>query len=70
MSSAPKKCTVCKKKLPLIPFDCKCGGFFCGLHRAPDTHECKFNFHDEYKKQLAAAIGDAVVGDKLGGARI
>jgi predicted nucleic acid binding AN1-type Zn finger protein len=42
----------CGKKLGLLPFTCKCGLNFCGLHRYSDTHDCEFDYRSEYKKQL------------------
>ena len=46
------KCAICKKKLGLMPFDCKCGLHFCALHRAPESHNCTFDFRSEGCKKL------------------
>ncbi|XP_022141121.1 zinc finger A20 and AN1 domain-containing stress-associated protein 5-like [Momordica charantia] len=40
---APKtknRCTICKKKVGLLGFNCRCGGLFCGRHRHPEEHSC------------------------------
>lgn len=37
------RCTVCSKKLGLLPFNCKCGTVTCAKHRWPD-HQCGFDF--------------------------
>nr|GEV61066.1 zinc finger, AN1-type, zinc finger, A20-type [Tanacetum cinerariifolium] len=35
---------VCSKRVGLVPFLCRCGESFCGLHRMPEKHACKFDF--------------------------
>mgnify|MGYP006107733781 CR=1 FL=1 len=34
----------CSKKLKLTDFSCKCEKTFCKLHRAPEDHECTYNY--------------------------
>jgi predicted nucleic acid binding AN1-type Zn finger protein len=58
------KCVVCKKKLGLLPFDCKCDGKFCASHRAPETHNCSFDFRAEGCKKLEQKLVK-VVGEKI-----
>nr|GEV47943.1 putative zinc finger A20 and AN1 domain-containing stress-associated protein 8 [Tanacetum cinerariifolium] len=38
------RCYVCNKHVWFVPFSCWCGESFCGLHRIPKKHSCKFNF--------------------------
>ncbi|KAF5795408.1 putative transcription regulator A20-like family [Helianthus annuus] len=38
------RCQVCNKRVGLIGFGCRCGHSFCGLHRMPEEHACKFDF--------------------------
>nr|GEV79593.1 ribonuclease H-like domain-containing protein [Tanacetum cinerariifolium] len=38
------RCHVCSKRVGLVPFLCRCGESFCGLHRMPEKHACKFDF--------------------------
>ena len=38
------RCGVCKKKVGLTGFTCRCGGLFCSIHRYSDKHECKFDY--------------------------
>ncbi|ESO10340.1 hypothetical protein HELRODRAFT_194947 [Helobdella robusta] len=45
------KCQVCKKRVGLTGFDCRCGGLFCGLHRYSDTHGCTFNYVTQAQKE-------------------
>lgn len=47
------RCTVCRSKIGLMGFDCKCGNTYCCAHRFPDTHECKFDHKAEDRKHLA-----------------
>jgi len=47
-TSSPQKqknrCDICRKKVGLTGFDCRCGGVFCGIHRYSDTHNCSFDY--------------------------
>jgi len=38
------RCFVCKKKVGLTGFTCRCGGLFCSIHRYSDKHECGFDY--------------------------
>tara|TARA_Y100001970_G_scaffold294332_2_gene450857 strand:+ start:3698 stop:4057 length:360 start_codon:yes stop_codon:yes gene_type:complete len=42
-----RKCNVCKKKLGLIPFKCKCEKMFCSLHRYAEDHQCPYDYKTE-----------------------
>uniref|UniRef100_A0A8C7TLY4 AN1-type zinc finger protein 5 n=2 Tax=Oncorhynchus mykiss TaxID=8022 RepID=A0A8C7TLY4_ONCMY len=65
-SAKPKKnrCFMCRKKVGLTGFDCRCGNLFCGLHRYSDKHNCPY----DYKADAAAKIrkeNPVVVADKI-----
>ncbi|XP_035274681.1 AN1-type zinc finger protein 6 [Anguilla anguilla] len=62
----PKKnrCFMCRKKVGLTGFDCRCGNVFCGIHRYSDMHSCTF----DYKADAAEKIrkeNPVVVGEKI-----
>jgi len=59
-----KKCGVCKKKLGLTGFECRCGLYYCGIHRYSDQHNCPFDYKTDGRKQIAAA-NPAVRGEKV-----
>ncbi|GFP85562.1 zinc finger a20 and an1 domain-containing stress-associated protein 9 [Phtheirospermum japonicum] len=40
------RCGLCKKKVRLLGFDCRCGDTFCGTHRYPQAHDCGFDFKE------------------------
>ena len=63
----PKKCCleVCKKKLFLSDFQCKCTKIYCSAHRAPEVHSCTFDFKKLGNDELTKRIGSAVVGNKV-----
>ncbi|XP_060187937.1 zinc finger A20 and AN1 domain-containing stress-associated protein 6-like [Lycium barbarum] len=48
-----QRCTICKKKVGLTGFSCKCGGMFCRVHRYPEEHACTFNFKSTGRVTLA-----------------
>lgn len=52
--SKPKKrkCAVCKKKIGLTGFKCRCGGMYCPLHRYADQHNCEFDYATSGRDQL------------------
>lgn len=49
-----QRCVVCKKKLGLLRFSCKCSNseVFCIHHKYPETHECLFDFKKEHKEVI------------------
>ncbi|MHA2082840.1 MAG: AN1-type zinc finger protein [Candidatus Thorarchaeota archaeon] len=55
---APTKnrCLMCNKRVGLTGFSCRCGGLFCGMHRAEGAHNCTFDF---------AAAANATLETKL-----
>lgn len=38
------RCTICRKRVGLTGFRCRCGNLFCGTHRYSDTHDCSFDY--------------------------
>ncbi|KAM4533259.1 AN1-type zinc finger protein 5-like isoform 1-T1 [Fundulus diaphanus] len=62
----PKKnrCFMCRKKVGLTGFGCRCGNLFCGIHRYSDKHDCPY----DYKAAAAAKIrkeNPMVVAEKI-----
>ncbi|XP_014016147.1 AN1-type zinc finger protein 5 isoform X1 [Salmo salar] len=58
------KCFMCRKRVGLTGFDCRCGNLFCGVHRYSDKHNCPY----DYKAEAAAKIrkeNPVVVADKI-----
>ena len=51
----PKRCqhVDCRKKLTLTDYTCKCrcGKYFCSLHRLSEQHNCDYNFKSEINYQ-------------------
>ncbi|XP_055948014.1 AN1-type zinc finger protein 6-like [Argiope bruennichi] len=58
------RCHVCKKKVGLTGFPCRCSGLFCSVHRYSNEHNCTFDY-----KQLGAQEirknNPLVVGEKV-----
>ena len=54
-SVQPNRCLVCRKRVRLTGFRCKCGTTFCGVHRYPEKHGCTFDFKKEGRKAIAKA---------------
>ncbi|GMI71013.1 hypothetical protein like AT2G36320 [Hibiscus trionum] len=60
----PNRCMVCRKRVGLTGFRCKCGTTFCGSHRYPENHGCTFDFKTVGREQIARA-NPVVKADKL-----
>jgi hypothetical protein len=56
---------VCRKKLKLTAFPCKCGGWFCAKHRYPSEHNCAFDFRAEAAKTLSRTVPGGGRADKI-----
>ncbi|XWS73924.1 hypothetical protein CRYUN_Cryun02cG0170900 [Craigia yunnanensis] len=60
----PNRCLICKKRVALTGFNCRCGMVLCGTHRYPEQHGCTFDFKGMGKEQIAKA-NPVVKGVKL-----
>lgn len=40
------KCQMCKKKVGLTGFTCRCEGLFCSVHRYSNEHHCTFDYRE------------------------
>jgi len=58
------KCLMCRKKVGLTGFQCRCGGLFCSLHRYSDKHDCTFNYRElgatEIRKNNPIVVGEKI----------
>ncbi|UYV76459.1 ZFAND6 [Cordylochernes scorpioides] len=58
------RCHVCRKKVGLTGFTCRCGGLFCSLHRYSNEHDCTFDYRnlgaEEIRKNNPLVIGEKV----------
>ena len=48
------QCDGCKKKLSIVDKEmgCKCGKFFCQLHKFFNMHNCTYDYKSDYVKIL------------------
>lgn len=58
------RCQMCRKKVGLTGFMCRCGGLFCSLHRYSNEHSCTFDYK-ELGAQEIRKNNPLVVGDKI-----
>ena len=63
-SRKPNRCLVCKKRVGLTGFRCRCGTMFCGVHRYPEKHNCIFDFKKIGREEIARA-NPLVIAEKL-----
>ncbi|WCJ34330.1 Zinc finger A20 and AN1 domain-containing stress-associated protein 4 [Euphorbia peplus] len=60
----PNRCFMCRKRVGLTGFRCRCGTTFCGTHRYPEKHNCTFDFRKVGREEIARA-NPLVVAEKL-----
>ena len=47
------KCELCNKKLKsLVNYPCKCGKYYCQIHKISKIHNCQYDYIGENKKLL------------------
>lgn len=46
------RCQVCKKRVGLTGFPCRCGGLYCGEHRYDSAHDCQFDYKTMEREEL------------------
>uniref|UniRef100_H3CI30 Zinc finger, AN1-type domain 5b n=1 Tax=Tetraodon nigroviridis TaxID=99883 RepID=H3CI30_TETNG len=62
----PKKnrCFMCRKKIGLTGFGCRCGNLFCGIHRYSDKHNCPYDYKTEAADKIRKE-NPVVVAEKI-----
>ncbi|XP_022767116.1 zinc finger A20 and AN1 domain-containing stress-associated protein 6 [Durio zibethinus] len=60
----PNRCMICRRRVGLTGFRCKCGITFCGSHRYPENHGCTFDFKKVGREEIARA-NPVVKAEKL-----
>ncbi|XP_076946757.1 zinc finger A20 and AN1 domain-containing stress-associated protein 5-like [Bidens hawaiensis] len=58
------RCGSCRRRVGLTGFTCRCGTTFCGTHRYPEQHACKFDFKTMGKEAIAKA-NPVIKGEKM-----
>lgn len=62
--SRKHRCRICKKKVGLTGFHCRCGGLFCSTHRYSDKHDCQFDYKQQAQDELRKS-NPVVTGEKI-----
>ncbi|XP_020608570.1 AN1-type zinc finger protein 6-like [Orbicella faveolata] len=58
------RCFMCRKKVGLTGFECRCGNVYCGLHRYSDKHNCSFDYKADGRAKISKD-NPVVVGSKI-----
>ncbi|KHJ79156.1 AN1-like Zinc finger [Oesophagostomum dentatum] len=58
------RCQVCKKRVGLTGFTCRCGGLYCGEHRYDQAHNCSFDYKTMEREEIRKN-NPVVVSDKI-----
>jgi len=61
---ARNRCPVCRKRIGLTGFPCKCGKVFCETHRYAEAHDCNFD-HKSCERLKLANDNPVVLASKL-----
>ena len=52
-TKTPKtRCALCRKKVHLISFTCKCRKIFCVVHQSPHSHACVYDYQVEIREKI------------------
>jgi hypothetical protein len=62
--SKPSRCQVCKKRVGLTGFPCRCGGLYCGEHRYDTAHDCQFDYKSIEREEIRKN-NPVVVSEKI-----
>jgi len=58
------RCHICKKKVGLTGFPCRCEGLFCSVHRYSNEHNCTFDYKQlgaqEIRKNNPLGVGEKI----------
>ncbi|XP_010531421.1 PREDICTED: zinc finger A20 and AN1 domain-containing stress-associated protein 6-like [Tarenaya hassleriana] len=63
-SEKPNRCSLCRKRVGLTGFKCRCGHTFCSQHRYSDKHNCVFDYKSAGQDAIAKA-NPVVKADKV-----
>ncbi|KAG8516424.1 AN1-type zinc finger protein 6, partial [Galemys pyrenaicus] len=58
------RCFMCRKKVGLTGFECRCGNVYCGVHRYSDVHSCPYNYRADAAERIRKE-NPVVVGEKI-----
>lgn len=58
------RCLMCRKKVGLTGFECRCGNVYCGVHRYSDVHNCSYNYKADAAEKIRKE-NPVVVGEKI-----
>lgn len=54
-AAQPNRCAMCRKRVGLTGFKCRCGITCCGVHRYPEKHDCSFDFKKIGREEIVRA---------------
>ena len=55
----------CRRKLGIVPFECRCGKAFCGEHRLSENHNCPIDYKALHRAELLKTMSSPIVGIKV-----
>ncbi|TVU49559.1 hypothetical protein EJB05_00872, partial [Eragrostis curvula] len=55
------RCNICRKRVGLTGFRCRCGDLFCPRHRHSETHNCTFDYKTAGREEIARANPNLVL---------
>ncbi|KAJ3673271.1 hypothetical protein LUZ60_006645 [Juncus effusus] len=58
------RCGLCKKKVGLTGFQCRCGGTYCSTHRYSESHQCAVDYK-ELGREAIKKSNPVIKADKI-----
>lgn len=60
-----QRCMICRKKLGVMEFVCKCEKKFCITHLQPEEHQCTYNYKNDAKKEIQKIMDTEVKAESF-----
>ena len=60
----PRRCQCCSKKLGLTAFPCRCGSYYCPVHRSDVDHKCTYDYKKDYLQGVSTTM-EKIVAKKV-----
>lgn len=59
------RCMVCRKKLGVIEFTCKCEKKFCISHLQPQEHKCTYDYKKDGRQEVQKMMDTEIKVDSF-----
>jgi len=67
MSDRPSRCCydICKGKINIVDFPCKCKNYYCSKHRHAEQHNCSYDYKGAQTTNLLKHLSTSIIAQKI-----